>query len=1011
MANWNARVCALLWIIWFILLPSSWIAVAVTGNSDWHHPYEWTSSIALSLAAWIASIGIRTGPSARFMPLIATGMTLGMLADMYGSCLAQRFAFHSLNVIVPLFSLGHVAYIGGVVHVASRLGLTRKSSWWRVCWLIGFSYCFVAVALWINLVHRSDDLLPAHIPTLGYTILLALAAAVMTVVAWFDRRFPLMAIGGLFFLISDGLLAVRLFQDNWGQLGDYCWIVYGIGQMMIVYGALAAMRRFGPPSSAENWLPTALAICLVSSCGTASWGNGTQDDVSFDLHVRPILSNKCFRCHGPDATQRQAGLQLDTEAGATHLRDEGAAVIPYDAAASLLYQRITTDDANERMPPADAGEPLTADEIDLIRRWITQGASWARHWAFRNIVTEPIPAVADSAWLTNGIDAFVLARLEAIGMAPSVTANRRVLIRRLTFDLIGLPPTSSEVESFVADRSVDAYVRLVDRLLASPHYGERWGRAWMDLVRYSDTTASWLTSPTQPWRYRDWVIEALNRDLSYREFTRRQLAADQIPDLPLSDLPALGLLGLSPTYWKELRLAPELIRRVVADEWDERLDMVTRTFLGLTVSCARCHDHKFDPITMADYYGLAGVFANTQLDSRPLVGPSNVAPVRHAHMQVGKLEAMYDKLDDKGSPEAVRLAGQIAGLRRNTPGFDAGWAPLVTDARLLVLPDGADRTKLEERPGEADDLPIFERGNPEKRGPVVPRRFLSVFSHHGDVPLQTGSGRIDLADALFSEARDLTARVIVNRVWEHHFGQGLVQTPSNFGNQGEAPSHPQLLDWLAAEFVAHDWSLKWLHRQIVTSATYRQVSDARDDGIARDPANRYLWRMNRRRLDVEMWRDAMLATSGRLDRSFGGKAMPLASVENRRRTVYGKIERREISQMLRIHDFPEPTSHSPHREQTITPLQQLYCFNAPFVDQQAEHLSKKCVEMSEPMAIQSLYRRLFGREASGEEVAMGVEFVTVNRTTEGTARQDTIEQGWRDYVHALLGLNEFYFVD
>ncbi len=723
--------------------------------------------------------------------------------------------------------------------------------------------------------------------------------------------------------------------------------------------------------------------------------------VEFRRDIRPLLSDKCFRCHGPDG-ERESELRLDQEASAKAVSDGEAAIVPSDPERSVLIRRIVSDDPDERMPPPDSGSELSPAEIALVRRWIAEGASWSEHWAFAPLLEGLVPQ-EPSSWASGPIDRFVKEKRTMAGLEPSPVADRQTLIRRLAFDLTGLPPSSQDVEQFIGDAQPEAWERLVGRYLDSPAFGDRWGRVWLDLARYTDTTAEWLEHTGQAWLYRDWVIAACNEDLPYDRFVRLQLAADAMPDAEIADLPALGFLGLSPTYWKELRLAPDLVQRIVADEWDERIDAVSRTFLGLTVSCARCHDHKFDPITSEDYYALAGVFASSQLSNRLLLPAEEAARVKQARGEMRQLEEQLKKLG-KDDPEGRQpIEQQIAGLRESTPHFDALSAHVIEDSSIYVSANGPDLTKLEYREGEARDLPMFVRGNPANPGPVVERHFLAALSPDEPRRLQHGSGRRDFADALFDEARNLTARVIVNRIWEQHFGAGLVRTPSDLGSQGDPPSHPELLDFLAGELIRHNWSLKWLHRQIVLSATYQQSSRSRKPCEAIDPKNRLLWRMNRRRLEIEMLRDAMLSAAGNLDRQRGGAAFDLGDDSQHRRTVYGQVARRDVNQVLRLYDFPEPTSHSPHRVHTTTPLQQLYLLNAPFVQQQADSLAAQLAPLTTTEdRIHRAYRRLFSREPDGPEIAVGLEFLS-----SGSAEASVLA----DYVHALLGLNEFLYVD
>jgi hypothetical protein len=674
-------------------------------------------------------------------------------------------------------------------------------------------------------------------------------------------------------------------------------------------------------------------------------------------------------------------------------------------------------------------------------------------WSFRPLQRTQPPEVNDRVWPQQRIDAYVLAALEAVGRAPAGRAERRTLIRRVTFDLIGLPPTPEEVEAFVGDDGPDAYERLVDRLLASPHYGERWGRYWLDLVRYCDVPESWAKTNARAWLYRDWVVQAINQDLQYDQFVSRQFAADQLAECEPADIAALGFLGLSPSYWKELKLAPDVIKMVVAEEWEERIDAVTSTMLGLTVACARCHDHKFEPITQHDYYGLAGVFASIRQVARPLLPPADAARVLAALREVEQLDSEAKKLNDElkkleaeqkkaeaerasaHEDEALRakaesLATKIAEtkqkaetaaarateIRRTTPHFDSPLAYAIEDASLDVLADGPSRTKLEYRTGEGQDVAVQMRGNPTTLGPVAPRRFLTLLAakppeggttNSEPRSFTRGSGRLELAQAIFGDAAPLAARVMVNRVWQHHFGRGIVETPSNFGTQGSRPSHPELLDDLAARFIESGWSLKWLHREIVLSATYQQTSQVA--GAANvEPDNRLFGRASRRRLEVEPWRDAMLAAAGTLDRRVGGEAVELNDATNNRRTVYGTVRRRELADLLRLYDCPDATAHLPTRIDTTTPLQQLYVLNSEFIGRQAAALAAR-VRAEHPGDVPAQVRRayafLFGRNPSDRERALAERFLAPAETDEPTSDQ------WQQYVEVLLASNELMFVD
>jgi len=758
----------------------------------------------------------------------------------------------------------------------------------------------------------------------------------------------------------------------------------------------------------------------------------------FERHIRPLLHEHCYECHSADATVLQGGLRLDT---AAHLRaggDSGPAIVFGNPDESLLIQSVRYLGDGYDMPPEGK---LADDEIALLVDWVARGAvfpetdqtdvaprsgiDWEagrQFWAFQPLARPQLPVITDAAGgdaaRTEGaIDAFIIAELQQQNLSLSPPADRATLIRRLSFNLIGLPPTPEEVERFVTDTSPRAYEDLVERLLASPQYGERWARLWLDLARYADTTESWLGSTPNSHLYRDWVVRAFNEDLPYDQFVRRQLATDRLAETGPEDLPALGFLGLSPTYFKELLLPPEIIKVLVADEWEERVDAVGRTFLGLTIACARCHDHKFDPISNEDYYALAGVFASTRMIDRPLVPPEHYAAIDAAKTQVATLTARAAELrkQDPQAPQITEIERAIAELKAATPLYDAPVANVVTDESLHVLPAGDDPqsgSKLVYR-SEPQDLHLAIRGNPNRPGELVPRRFITVLSPGQPRPLHTGSGRADLADAILSEAAPLAARVIVNRIWAAHFGRGLVDTPSNFGRLGAAPSHPELLEDLAARFVENGWSIKWLHRKIVSSATYQQSSANDERKYVIDPDNHWLWRMNRKRLEIEPWRDAMLAVAGRLDITMGGPSVAADTPANVRRTLYTTVHRRELSKMLQLHDFPEPSLHSPQRMNTTTPLQGLYVLNSPFLTAQATALAERLWrEAPEQPAdrVQRVYRLLFARSASEAEVAIALEYLQApedSSATDATA----VPAAWRRYTHALLGSNELLFVD
>ena len=797
-------------------------------------------------------------------------------------------------------------------------------------------------------------------------------------------------------------------------------------------------------------------VSLRASAVSAGDGPASAEGIEFfEAKIRPVLIERCYQCHGDGPKKAKGGLRLDSS---TAIRQGGASGPmlgkgepgKFQADDSLLLSALSHSGEIAVMPPdAKLPDRTLAD----FRHWVEAGApmpafapkgngpesaasakklgidfeAGRQFWAFVTATEQPVPTTSRPDWSRTRVDPFVLKTLDDHGLQPSPEADRRTLIRRVSFDLVGLPPTPDEVAAFVADDSPNAYDRLVDRLLASPRYGERWGRLWLDVARYAeDNPTSEATSKPQrnPHVYRDWVINALNADLPYDKFVRRQLAADLETGLPPSEVAATGFLGLAPVYHKEPKLSADVIGAIVADEWDERLDTVTRGILGLTVACARCHDHKFDPIGTADYYAIAGVIASTQLVDRALEGvdpktADHLAEDRrlltdlqlrleYAKEQKGVVEKAHGDIE-KAKREVAEAETRVKEVRERTR-FDGPTAPAVRDAGLWVDGSNPAWTWLDYRPGIGRDLPIFLRGSATSPGPITPRRFLAVLSPGEPQPFDgPGSGRLALADAIVGQARSLTARVIVNRVWGWHFGRPIVSTPSNFGKLGDAPTHPALLDDLAARFIASGWSLKWLHREIVRSSTYRQDSrgPAADTARAADPENRWLARVDRRRLDVESWRDALMAADGSLDLSeVGGRSGDLDREQFHRRTVYGKVSRQRLAGVLKAFDFPDPNRHGESRDQTTTPLQQLFFLNSPFLLERAERLAKRASEGgSDPVGgVGRLYQAIFQREPTDHEIQRAVQLIAADG---GPDRPDS----WELLAQALLISNESLFVD
>lgn len=569
-------------------------------------------------------------------------------------------------------------------------------------------------------------------------------------------------------------------------------------------------------------------------------------------------------------------------------------------------------------------------------------------WAFQSPTKAELPQINQAAWPSRRIDHFVLAKLEAKKLSPSPAATKHTLARRLYLDLTGLPPTPEKMRAFLGDETDGAYEMLVEKLMQRTAYGERLASMWLNKARYAEDQAHQVGDNTaffypNAFKYRKWVIDAFNNDLPYDDFIRKQLAADLEKDKSVTDLPALGFIGLGHKFYNRNRLT------VKAEEWSEQVDTLTRAFLGLTVACAQCHDHKYDPVTQKDYYALAGVFASTDLVDR-----------------------MEDGSEIKKDSEAHKKRIGIIHIVRDT---------------------------------KPKDLHVFLRGNTETKGDLVKRRFLKVLAQNEPKSFTQGSGRLELAEAIADPNNPLTARVIVNRVWSIFFGRGLVATPSNFGQLGSLPSHSELLDDLAVRFMENNWSIKWLVRELVLSSTYQQNSQIISRNELIDPANIYLWRMNRRRLSVEQWRDSILAASNNLDRR-GGESLELTDAKNVRRTIYGRVSRKKLSDILIQFDYPDANVHSAKRSDTTTAIQKLFIINSSFMVEQAKGLAKRITgdsSATDLTHIQSTYALLYNRQPTREETDLGLAFLRL--PTEGKLTR------WEQYSHALLAANEMMFVD
>ena len=758
----------------------------------------------------------------------------------------------------------------------------------------------------------------------------------------------------------------------------------------------------------------------------------------FERRIRPVLVEQCEGCHSSSLSEPMGGMVVDSRDGLLAGGATGPALVPGDADASLLLKALGYLDPVLKMPPTGK---LPDRVIEDFRTWIASGAAdprsepskpvgeaasadgpgtpieeGRRWWAFQPLREKLAPEASDPEWTQRKVDAFVLAKLDANGMQPSPPADPRTLIRRAFLDLTGLPPSFEETEAFASDPSMDAYSDLIDSLLRSPRYGERWGRYWLDVARWAEDhpTSEATNRPFQhAWRYRDWVIEAINKDIPYDRFIRMQFAADLLPGFEPSDMRALGYLGNAPVYHKDRRLSRDVIETIASDDWDERVDAVSRGLLGLTVACARCHDHKFDPITAKDYYALAGVFASTWQVNRPMVALESERAewLTWQHEKLYRTKGVFGNLKDLDTvaeelhAEILAMKPEYERLELELSAYEVPMTPAVIDCGVWVDGSTPTVTRMDLRPAQPRDLPVFVRGNVANPGEIVPRRFLSVFEQGDPTPFEQGAGRLELADKIVGEAGPLAARVWVNRVWGWHFGKHLVRTPSDFGTQGQDPTHPDLLEDLAARFVANGSSLKWLHREIMLSATYRQSSRENPAVSAADPTNRMLWRMNPRRLDIEAWRDSILLASGDLNLAGGGPSSEVDSPDVARRSVYSRISRGRLHPVLQLYDFPVPTQHSPIRQVTTTPLQQLFVLNSGWMQERGRSLAK-AVESATDRSdrIRALYRRAYGRNPSTAEVELGLGYLDDRRAEIG-------REPWDEYAHSLLAANEISFLN
>jgi hypothetical protein len=733
----------------------------------------------------------------------------------------------------------------------------------------------------------------------------------------------------------------------------------------------------------------------------------------FETKVRPVFAEHCYSCHGPK--KQKAGLRLDSKTAAFQGGDDGPVLVPRYPEKSPLVKAIRHE-GDIKMPPKGK---LPAQVIEDLTTWVKFGAvwpegraavektggdeAWKKHWAFQPVRKPALPSVKNQAWVQMPVDAFLLATLESKGLAPNPRAERRTLLRRVKFDLLGLPATAAEIAAFENDPAPDAYPRMIDGFLASPQYGERWARHWLDVARYADTKGYVFNEERRyayAYAYRDYVIKAFNDDLPYDQFLLQQIAADRLVAHGLAEPTCQAAMGY-------LTLGRRFLNNV-QDVIDDRIDVVSRGMMGLTVTCARCHDHKYDPIPAKDYYSLYGVFASSvEPKDLPLIAePERTKEYVAFEKRVNELEGEVAAYKEKNKAELAqgnrKFRDGLKALQKKVDAFKA--SSTAAPPRAMIMQD-------KKQPVNPH---VFLRGNPNNAGPEVPRQFLGMLAGENRQPFHEGSGRLELARAIVDKSNPLTARVFINRLWLHLFGQGLVTTPSDFGLRADPPSHPQLLDYLAAQFMEEGWSIKKMQRSILLSAAYQSSSAPHPAAAKVDPENRLLARMNRKRLEFEAMRDALLASAGNLDPKMYGPPVDITtSPFTGRRTLYGFIDRQNLPGLFRAFDFASPDATNPQRYLTTVPQQALFLLNSPFVLEQARALIRRpefaSLTEEAPSRIQSLYRLVFGRDADAEEVRLGERFLAGGG--EPTGPTTVTLTAWERYAQVLLLSNEFMFVD
>ena len=771
----------------------------------------------------------------------------------------------------------------------------------------------------------------------------------------------------------------------------------------------------------------------------------------FESKIRPLLVDTCIDCHG--AKKQKGDLRLDSRVGWMKGGASGKVIVPGKPDDSLLITAVRYWDKDLQMPPKHA---LDAPEVNDLIEWVKAGAPDPRdtqpeaeapkkvvssidfekgkkHWSFQPIATPTPPEVRDQGWARNEVDHFTLARMEQAGVKPAPDAGRLALLRRVTYDLIGLPPTPEEIADFEKDTAPDAYAKVVDRLLGSPRYGERWGRHWLDVVRYADTCGNASDYPVpQAYKYRNYVLQAFNDDVPYDEFLREQIAGDLLPhaseDEQFRHIIATGYLAMARRF-----AGGEGERHLTLDDM---IDNAGRAFLGLSIGCARCHDHKFDPISSQDYYALYGILDSTTFPHPggegkskperfvPVVPPAEVDAAVNARAEA--LSALEDEIALNKAAKAIILQEPDTPERKEKSAASNKELAEITERKktLADLPMYQVAYAVSD-PEAGANAKLHVRGDPERLGDEVPRGFLTVLGGQTLPTAEKGSGRRELAEWIASPTNPLTARVMVNRIWEYHFGRGLVTTPNDFGARGQAPTHPELLDFLARRFIESGWSIKAMHRLILLSHMWQMASDGGDR--EKDPTNTLWSRAERRRLDAESIWDTLLVTSGDLDLTPGGEhpfpAVPtwkftqhrqfFAVYDTKQRAVYQMQQRLRKHPFFALFDGADTNSCTGDRATSVTALQSLFAMNDPFVHERADHFAATLMKRvpandADAQRIELAFLTLYGRHAEPDETALFLPYLTDLRSAH---KSMSIQQSWESLARVLMQVNEFLYLD